>query len=160
MWTYTVTYQNRTTGFAEMVPYVLALVELEEGVRMFTNIVDCNPRDVHIGMAVEVTFQTATPADYDTLLQTGGGSRTAQGQPEPKLRRLCCSGGVRYSTSHSPSGGGIRCRRCVPERVGRRALPSNSAKPLLDNYLAKVVDLYLVLAIVAVQIHNCGGCPL
>ncbi len=61
VWTYTVTYQNRTPGFAEMVPYVLALVELEEGVRMFTNIVDCNPRDVHIGMAVEVTFQTATP---------------------------------------------------------------------------------------------------
>ena len=61
VWTYTVTQQNRTTGFAEMVPYVLALVELEEGVRMFTNIVDCNPRDVHIGMAVEVTFQTATP---------------------------------------------------------------------------------------------------
>ena len=61
VWTYTVTYQNRTPGFAEMVPYVLALVELEEGVRMFTNIVDCNPRDVYIGMPVEVTFQTATP---------------------------------------------------------------------------------------------------
>ena len=61
VWTYTITYQNRTPGFAEMVPYVLALVELEEGVRMFTNIVDCNPRDVHIGMAVEVTFQIATP---------------------------------------------------------------------------------------------------
>lgn len=61
VWTYTITYQNRTTGFNEMVPYVLALVELEEGVRMFTNIVDCNPRDVHIGMEVEVTFQNATP---------------------------------------------------------------------------------------------------
>ncbi len=61
VWTYTVTYQNRTPGFAEMVPYVLALVELEEGVRMFTNIIECNPRDVYIGMPVEVTFQTATP---------------------------------------------------------------------------------------------------
>ena len=61
VWTYTVTYQNRTTGFADMVPYVLALVELDEGVRMFTNIVDCNPREVSIGMPVEVTFQTATP---------------------------------------------------------------------------------------------------
>ena len=40
-----VTYQNRTPGFAEDVPYVLALVELEEGVKMFTNIVDCNPRE-------------------------------------------------------------------------------------------------------------------
>ncbi len=54
-----VTYQNRTPGFAEDVPYVLDLVELEEGVRMFTNIVECEPRDVKIGMEVEVTFVRA-----------------------------------------------------------------------------------------------------
>ena len=59
VWTFTVTYQNRTPGFAEDVPYVLALVELEEGVRMFTNIVECEPRDVKIGMEVEVTFVRA-----------------------------------------------------------------------------------------------------
>ena len=59
VWTYTVTYQNRTPGFAEDVPYVLALVELEEGVRMFTNIIECQPRDVSIGMPVEVTFVQA-----------------------------------------------------------------------------------------------------
>ena len=59
VWSYTVTYQNRTPGFAEDVPYVLALVELEEGVKMFTNIVDCEPRDVSIGMEVEVTFVQA-----------------------------------------------------------------------------------------------------
>ena len=29
VWTFTVTYQNRTQGFAQDVPYVLALVELE-----------------------------------------------------------------------------------------------------------------------------------
>ena len=60
VWTFTVTYQNGTPGFAEDVPYVLALVELEEGVRMFTNIVECNPRSVTIGMPVEVTFSQAT----------------------------------------------------------------------------------------------------
>jgi hypothetical protein len=60
VWTFTVTYQNRTPGFAEEVPYVLALVELEEGVKMFTNIVECKPTDVHIGMPVEVTFRKAT----------------------------------------------------------------------------------------------------
>ena len=59
VWTYTVTYQNRTPGFAEDVPYILALVELEEGVKMFTNLVDCNPREAHIGMTVEVTFVRA-----------------------------------------------------------------------------------------------------
>lgn len=56
VWTYTVTYQNRTPGFAEEVPYVLALVELAEGVKLFTNIVECRPPEVHIGMPVEVTF--------------------------------------------------------------------------------------------------------
>ena len=59
VWTYTVTYQNRTPGFAEDVPYVLALVELEEGVKMFTNIIECAPSDVSIGMPVEVTFRQA-----------------------------------------------------------------------------------------------------
>lgn len=59
VWTYTVTYQNRTPGFAEDVPYIVALVELEEGVKMFTNLVDCIPREAHIGMAVEVTFTRA-----------------------------------------------------------------------------------------------------
>ena len=48
-----------SSGFAEDVPYILALVELEEGVKMFTNLVDCDPREVAIGMAVEVTFVRA-----------------------------------------------------------------------------------------------------
>ena len=59
VWTFTETRQNRTPGFEEDVPYVLALVELEEGVKMFTNIIDCSPNEVKIGMAVEVTFVQA-----------------------------------------------------------------------------------------------------
>jgi hypothetical protein len=38
-------------------PYVFAIVELEEGVRMATNIVGVDPADVRIGMPVTVTFQ-------------------------------------------------------------------------------------------------------
>lgn len=60
VWTYTITYQNRSPGFNEETPYVLALVELEEGVKVFTNIVECDPRDVRIDMAVEVAFVPAT----------------------------------------------------------------------------------------------------
>ena len=40
--------------------FVLAIVELEEGPRMMTNIVECNPDSVKIGMAVEVTFEDVT----------------------------------------------------------------------------------------------------
>ena len=45
-----------------MCPYVAALVELEDGVRMPTNIVidDPTPENVSIGMAVEVVFDDVT----------------------------------------------------------------------------------------------------
>jgi uncharacterized OB-fold protein len=36
--------------------YVLAYVELEEGPRVMTNIVDCDPDSVQIGQQVEVVF--------------------------------------------------------------------------------------------------------
>ena len=62
VWTYTVTFQNRSPGYSEEVPYVVALVELEEGVRMFSNIVECNYQQVSIGMAVQVVFRKATDA--------------------------------------------------------------------------------------------------
>jgi uncharacterized protein len=41
------------------VPYVIALVELDEqpGLRLPANIVDCAVEDVHIGMRVQVAFE-------------------------------------------------------------------------------------------------------
>lgn len=57
VYTFTVTYQNRHWAFKDKTPYVLAYVELEEGVRMMTNIVQCRPEEVHIGMPVEVVFE-------------------------------------------------------------------------------------------------------
>jgi uncharacterized OB-fold protein len=44
-------------GWKERLPYVVALVELEEGVRIMSNVVGCAPEDVRAGMPVEVTFQ-------------------------------------------------------------------------------------------------------
>ena len=43
-------------AYAKAAPYVLAYVELEEGPRMMTNIVDCDPETLQIGQAVEVVF--------------------------------------------------------------------------------------------------------
>ena len=62
VYTFTVTYQNQGAGFRDSLPYVLAYVELAEGVRMLTNIVDCAPDTVRIGMPVEVVFDDVTPA--------------------------------------------------------------------------------------------------
>jgi uncharacterized OB-fold protein len=38
-------------------PYVLAVVELDEGPRMLTNVVNVEPDDVRIGMPVVVRFE-------------------------------------------------------------------------------------------------------
>jgi uncharacterized OB-fold protein len=59
--TFTVTYRNDAPGFAEEAPYVFAIVETEEGVRMPGNVIDIDPESVVIGMGVQVTFVPATP---------------------------------------------------------------------------------------------------
>lgn len=54
---YSFSVVRRSTGvYADAVPYVLAYVELDEGPRMMTNIVDCDSADVSVGQAVEVVF--------------------------------------------------------------------------------------------------------
>jgi uncharacterized OB-fold protein len=55
---YTLTINRQPWVPGLEVPFVLAVVELEEqsGLRLVTNIVDCAPEDVAIGMPVEVTF--------------------------------------------------------------------------------------------------------
>ena len=43
------------------VPYVLAIIELDEGVRMHSNVVGIDPKEVEIGMRVEVVWDEVTP---------------------------------------------------------------------------------------------------
>jgi uncharacterized protein len=45
------------SGFEDDVPYVVALIDLEEGVRMMSRITGCAPAEVRIGLPVEVVFQ-------------------------------------------------------------------------------------------------------
>lgn len=45
-------------GFEDEVPYNIALVELEEGVRCISNVVGCPNDDLEVGMPLEVTFET------------------------------------------------------------------------------------------------------
>jgi uncharacterized protein len=61
VYTFTVTYQNQSPGFRDELPYVLAYVELEEGVRLLTNIVGGEIGALRIGMPVEVVFEDVTP---------------------------------------------------------------------------------------------------
>jgi len=52
-----VVHQAPSPFFQERAPYVLAIVELEEGPRLMANIVGVEPGRVHIDMAVQVTFE-------------------------------------------------------------------------------------------------------
>ena len=61
VYTFTVTYQNTAPGFRNALPYVLAYVELDEGLKLLTNIIDCRPEEVRIGMPVAVVFDDVTP---------------------------------------------------------------------------------------------------
>lgn len=61
VYSFTVTQQNQAPGFREELPYVVAVVQLDEGPRMMTNVVDCAPDAVRIGMAVTVVFDDVTP---------------------------------------------------------------------------------------------------
>jgi uncharacterized protein len=65
VFTYTVNHQPFNP--AVPVPYVIAIVELEEqaDLRIASNIVDCEPDSVHTGLLVEVRFERQD-ADDDT----------------------------------------------------------------------------------------------
>lgn len=60
---YSFTVARRPAGpaFAADAPYVVAVVQLDEGVRMMSNIIGCAPDDVRIGQRVQVSFDEVTP---------------------------------------------------------------------------------------------------
>ena len=61
VYSFAVYRQPSEPAFADMVPYVLALIELEGiGVRMISNVINCQLEEVKIGMKVEVVFDDAT----------------------------------------------------------------------------------------------------
>lgn len=59
--TYTVIHQAAHESFAPDVPYVYAIIELEEGPRVISNVIHLDPAQVRIGMKVKVVFDAITP---------------------------------------------------------------------------------------------------
>jgi len=58
VYTYTVVENNAPSAFINDMPFVIAIVKLEEeGVQMLTNIVGCDPQEVRCDMPVEVVFE-------------------------------------------------------------------------------------------------------
>jgi len=60
LFTWTVAARPLHPDFADDAPYAPAVVELDEGVRLVTEIVDCRPGDLEIDAPVEVVFDAVT----------------------------------------------------------------------------------------------------
>jgi uncharacterized OB-fold protein len=57
VYSFTVIRQNPSRSFRHLLPFVVALVDLDEGPRMMSNIVGCDPGAVAIGARVKVRFE-------------------------------------------------------------------------------------------------------
>lgn len=57
--TFTVVRQTPDPYFSGRVPYVVAIIELDEGPRLMSNVVRCDPERVRIGLPVNVAFHDA-----------------------------------------------------------------------------------------------------
>jgi hypothetical protein len=67
VYTYTVAMQATAPPFADEVPQLLAIVELAEGVRLSTTLVDVEPDAIELGMPVAPVFDHGD--DGTTLLR-------------------------------------------------------------------------------------------
>jgi uncharacterized protein len=57
LYSFALMHQLYDQAFADELPYNIAVIELDEGVRMTTNVVDCANENLWIGMPLEVTFE-------------------------------------------------------------------------------------------------------
>jgi len=62
VYTYTVYHQAFDPAFEKDIPYVTAIIRLEEGPHLLSNIVGCAPDAVYCDMPVEVTWEDVDEA--------------------------------------------------------------------------------------------------
>lgn len=62
VFSFTIVHRAPDPAFRAETPYVIAVVELEEGARLLSNVIGCRPDDVRIGMKVTAAFEEVAPA--------------------------------------------------------------------------------------------------
>ena len=70
IYSYTVV-RTPPTGFEFQKPYIVALIELEEGAKCTAQLVDCSPDEVEIGKPVEVAFRKIIADDEAGIIRYG-----------------------------------------------------------------------------------------
>jgi uncharacterized protein len=57
LYTWSVVHNNDLPPFSDRLPYVAAVVDLAEGPRLMTNIVDCDEDQLRVGMPLQVAYR-------------------------------------------------------------------------------------------------------
>lgn len=73
LYTWSVIHRNDLPPFGTRVPYTAAVVDLAEGPRMMTEIVDCPASDLRIGMPLRVAFREAAEGLAVPVFRPAGG---------------------------------------------------------------------------------------
>ncbi len=61
IFSFTVVHRAPDLAFRADLPYVVAVVTLEEGPHLLANVIGCPPQQVSIGLRVEAVFETVAP---------------------------------------------------------------------------------------------------
>lgn len=61
VYTYTVVHRAPTPAYQALAPYTIAHVTLDEGPRMISTVVGCEPGRVTVGMPVEIVYDDVSP---------------------------------------------------------------------------------------------------
>ncbi|MEU8977703.1 OB-fold domain-containing protein [Streptomyces sp. NPDC048309] len=77
LYTWSVVHRNDLPPFGSRVPYLAAVVDLAEGPRMMTEVVECAEGALRIGMGLEVAFRAGTPVFRPTAGGAGGAGGAA-----------------------------------------------------------------------------------
>jgi len=57
VYSFIIVRQARHPAFAKEAPYVVAIIETEEGIRYTTNIIGCKPEEVYVDMPVDIVYE-------------------------------------------------------------------------------------------------------
>ena len=61
LFTWTIVHRALHPAFADEIPYTVVVVEMEEGVRLVSRLVDVSNEELELGLPLEAVFEEVTP---------------------------------------------------------------------------------------------------
>ncbi|MFJ6697246.1 Zn-ribbon domain-containing OB-fold protein [Streptomyces sp. NPDC091272] len=92
LYTWSVVHRNDLPPFGDRVPYVAAVVDLAEGPRMMTEIVDCAEGELAVGAELEVSFRAGAGGAGGAGESGKAGEAEAGGYVVPVFRVAAAAG--------------------------------------------------------------------